>query len=81
VRICIQSLEKNANKRKMDMKHAEFHTDLKSVKKVFQKCTKKVISKNVMEICTFFSFTHVRQTCFAYNFMLMHLTKNFVNGF
>jgi hypothetical protein len=29
---------------------------------------KKVISKNVTEICIFFTFTHVRQTCFAYNF-------------
>jgi hypothetical protein len=29
---------------------------------------KKVISKNVTEKCTFFTFTHVRQTCFAYNF-------------
>jgi hypothetical protein len=27
---------------------------------------KKVISKNVTEKCTFFSFTHVRQTCFAF---------------
>jgi hypothetical protein len=29
---------------------------------------KNVIRKNVTEICTFFTFTHVRQTCFAYNF-------------
>jgi hypothetical protein len=29
---------------------------------------KKVISKNLTEKCTFFTFTHVRQTCFAYNF-------------
>jgi hypothetical protein len=29
---------------------------------------KKVISKNMTEICTFFTFTHVRQTCLAYNF-------------
>jgi hypothetical protein len=29
---------------------------------------KKVISKNVTEMCTFFTFTHVRQTCFACNF-------------
>jgi hypothetical protein len=33
---------------------------------------KKVISKNVTEKCTFFTFTHVRQTCFAYNFFLVH---------
>jgi hypothetical protein len=29
---------------------------------------KKVICKNVTEKCTFFTFTHVRQTCFAYKF-------------
>jgi hypothetical protein len=31
---------------------------------------KKVISKNVTEICTFSTYTHVRQTCLAYNFFL-----------
>ncbi len=31
---------------------------------------KKFISKNVTEICTFFTFTYVRQTCFACNFFL-----------
>ena len=54
-------------------KNAEFHADFesveKSVEKIFQK---KVISKNVTEKCTFFTFTHVRQTCFAYNFFLVH---------
>ncbi len=44
----------------MCIKNAEFHADFESVK--------KIISKNVTEICTFFTFTHVRQTCFAYNF-------------
>jgi hypothetical protein len=29
---------------------------------------KKVIRKNVTEICTFLPFTHVRQICIAYNF-------------
>jgi hypothetical protein len=38
---------------------------------------KKVISKNVTEICTFFTFTHVRQTCFAYNFFLVHFLTTF----
>jgi hypothetical protein len=38
---------------------------------------KKVISKNVTEICTFFTFTHVRQTCFAYNFFLVHFLQLF----
>ncbi len=28
----------------------------------------KGISKNMTEKCTYFTFTHVRQTCFAYNF-------------
>ncbi len=38
---------------------------------------KKVISKNVTEICTFFTFTHVRQTCFACNFFLCIFLKLF----
>ncbi len=50
-------------------KNAEFHADFK-----------KVISKNVMQICTFSTFTHFRQTCFAYNFFGVPL-KNFFNGF
>jgi hypothetical protein len=29
---------------------------------------KKVVSKNMLEIYTFSTFTYVRQTCFAYNF-------------
>ncbi len=40
-------------------KNAEFHADFESVEKVLKKCTKKVISKNVTEKCTFFVFTHV----------------------
>ncbi len=37
--------------------------------KSFEKINpKKVISKNVTEICNFFTFTHVHQTCFACNF-------------
>ncbi len=38
---------------------------------------KKVISKNVTEKCTFFTFTHVRQTCFGYNFFLVHFFTTF----
>jgi hypothetical protein len=38
---------------------------------------KKVISKNVMELCTFLTFTHVRQTCFAFNFFLLHFLQLF----
>ncbi len=49
-------------------KNAEFHADFESVEKVMKNAPKKVISKNLTEICTFFAFTHVRQTCFAYNF-------------
>jgi hypothetical protein len=33
--------------------NAEFHADFESVEKVLKKCTKKVIIKNVTEICTF----------------------------
>ncbi len=32
------------------------------------------------EICTFSTFTHVRQTCFAHNFFGAFL-KNFFKGF
>ncbi len=52
-------------------KKAECHAGFKSVEKVSKKFPiKKVISKNVTEKCTFFSFTHGPQTCFAYNFFL-----------
>jgi hypothetical protein len=59
-------------------KNAEFHADFKSVKKVFKNVPKKVISKNVTEICTFYTCTHVRQTCFAYDFCIAFF-KNFFN--
>ena len=39
-------------------KNAEFHADFESVEKMYQK---KVISKNVTEKCTFFTFTHACQ--------------------
>ncbi len=61
-------------------KNAEFHADFKSVEKVLKKCTKKVISKNVTEICTFFTFTRVRQTCFAITFFGAFF-NNFFNRF
>jgi hypothetical protein len=51
-----------------------FRIRWKSFKKMYQK---KVISKNVTEKCTFFTFTHVRQTCFAYNFFLVHFLTTF----
>jgi hypothetical protein len=61
---------KDANKSKknflpkfnMGIKNAEFHADFKSVENVFKNCTKKLFSKNMTEICTFSTFTHVRQT-------------------
>jgi hypothetical protein len=60
-------------------KNAEFHADFESVVlKSFEKMhTKKVMSKNVTEKCTFFTFTHVRQTCFAYNFFFVHFFQLF----
>ncbi len=64
----------------MGIKNAEFHADFKSDEKVLKNCTKKVISKIVMEICTFSTFSHVRQICCAYDFFLVHLLKTF-NGF
>ncbi len=38
---------------------------------------KKAISKNVTEICTFASFTHVRQTCYDYLFFSCIFKKLF----
>ncbi len=38
---------------------------------------KKVISKNVTEKCPFFTFTHVRQTCFALTFFLCIFSQLF----
>ncbi len=46
----------------MEIKKAEFHADFESVEKLLKNASKKVIKKNVSEICTFFIFTHVRQT-------------------
>jgi len=50
---------------------------LNPLKKFRKNVPKKVISKNVTEKCTFFTFTHVRQTCFAYNFFLVHFFTTF----
>jgi hypothetical protein len=43
-------------------KNAEFNADFESVEKVLKKFIKQ----------SYFTFTHVRQTCFAYNFILAH---------
>ncbi len=51
-----------------------FQVRWKSSKKIYQQ---KVSSKNVTEICTFSTFTHVRQTCFAYNFLWCIFVKLF----
>jgi hypothetical protein len=37
----------------MGIKNAEFLADFKPIEKVLKICTKKVISKNMTEICTF----------------------------
>jgi hypothetical protein len=58
-------------------KNAEFHVDFESVEKVSKNAQKKVISKNITEKCTFFTVTHVRQTSFAYNFILVHFLTTF----
>ncbi len=44
------------------VENAEFDADVESIEKVEKKFhTKKVIYKNVKELCSFFTFTHVRQ--------------------
>ncbi len=77
MRICIQNVEKmqiRATTEKFFFKtsiwvskNAEFYADYKSVEKVLNQCTKKVISKNVTEICT----------SIAYNFFKKNL-QNFL---
>jgi hypothetical protein len=45
------------------------------LKKFEKNLQKNVIGKNVTEICTFSTFTNVRQTCFAYNFFAFFLSR------
>jgi hypothetical protein len=87
MRICYQSFKKVLKREKFFFffknsiwvsKNAEFHADFESVEKGLKKCIKKVISKKVIEISTFFTFTHVRQT---YNFFLVHFFKPFSTDF
>ncbi len=47
------------------------------LKKFWKNAPKKVNSKNVTEICTFFTFTHVGQICFADNSFLLHFLTTF----
>ncbi len=53
------------------VKNAEFHANFESVEKVLKKCTKKSYLQKRDGKMHFFTFTHVRQTCFAYNFFLV----------
>jgi hypothetical protein len=46
----------------MVSKYAECDADFESIEKVSKKfLTKKVSNKNVTELCSFFTLTHVRQ--------------------
>jgi hypothetical protein len=51
-------------------KNAEFYTDFDSVEKVLKNAPKKMT-----EIRNIFTFPHVRQTYFAYNFFWCILNK------
>jgi hypothetical protein len=81
VRICIQSLEKMKKRakniffKKIQYGHQKTQnfTLISNPLKKFEKNEEK----NMTEICTFSTFTHVRQTCFAYNFFLVHFLKTF----
>ncbi len=77
VRICIQSFEKEQNK----IYSKILYWFKNSLKKSFKIPHGKVISKNFTEICTFFIFTHVRQTCFAFNLFLVHFLRTFLTDF
>ncbi len=46
----------------MGIKNAEFYADFEYVEKFWKNALKKVTGQNVKEICSFFTFTHVRQT-------------------
>ncbi len=70
-KIYLENIKKGIKKRRISR---WFQIRWKSFKKVYKK---KVISKNVTENCTFCTFTHVRQTCFAYSFSLVHFLKTF----
>ncbi len=74
VRICNQSLQKVRmrakkifSKNSIWVKKTQNLTLISNPLKSFLNHN-KVMSKNVIEICTIFTFTHVCQTCFAYNF-------------
>ncbi len=50
---------------------------LNPLKKFWKNAPKKVITKNVTDICTFFPFTYALQTCFACNFFELIFYKFF----
>ncbi len=64
--------------RKRCQKTQNFTLISNPLKKCWKNVQKKLLVKNVMEKCTFFTFTHVRQTCFAYNFFCAFF-HNFFN--
>jgi hypothetical protein len=55
----------------MVIKNTEFHADFESVEKVLKKCTQKNYCQKRDENMHFFTFSYVRQTCFAYNFFVV----------
>jgi hypothetical protein len=73
VRICIQSLEKEQKKLikilNMVSKNAEFHADFELVGKIL-KIHKKSYQQKRDGNMHFFTFPHVHQTCFAYDFFV-----------
>ena len=77
LRICSQSMKKIITWPKIiiflkvdnNVKNATFHANFESVEKVLEKyIKKKLLAKTWRKNALFFTFTHVRQTCFAYNF-------------
>jgi hypothetical protein len=54
---------------------------LNPLKKFYKIVPKKVFSKNVTEICTFSTVTHVRQPFFLLKLFLVHFLKTFSTDF
>ncbi len=82
LRICNQSVQKVLIRAKIFYYKIQYwyqkpqsFTLISNLWKSFKKMhPKKVINKNVIEICTFFTFAQVRQTCFADNFFVHFFT-------
>ncbi len=45
------------------------------LKKIFKNAQKKLLAKTWRKYALFFTCTHVLQTCFSYNFFLVHFLK------